>query len=277
MSDQARIDSIDALERLRVSLCRFAEAVRVALAEADSDLSRAGLWLGHEMRTYWKDQVRRRGEAVNRARLVLQRQEHQSTPLGGRYSCVDERKALAQAQRRFEEAERKIANVGRWQRKLEEEAFAYKGVAQGLSQAVESDLPVALARLDKMMEALQAYLAVAPTGTEATLDTGWQAAWTAAAGTPAGDDRGEPTPGAVQPPQADGGPTSSGGGEAIDSQREPQSHHGIDPFAAIAPPGPEDLGHPDSRINCHGPVQALPAGDTIASEPPLPTDDRGKP
>lgn len=183
--DHARVDSIDALGRLRVSLCRFAEAVRVALAEADSDLSRSGIWLGQEMHTYWKDQVRRRDEEVHRARLILRRQESQTTPLGGHYSCVDERKALAKAQRRSEEAQRKLSNIARWGRKLEEEAFAYKGVAQGLSQAVEGELPVILARLDNMMAALQAYLAVSPVEMAGSPEAGWQTAWTASAGTPA--------------------------------------------------------------------------------------------
>ncbi len=52
---------------------------------------------------------------------------------------------------------------------------------------------------------------------------------------------------------ADGWPTSSGGGGAIDSQWESQSLQNVHSSAAIAPPGPEDLGHPSSRLSCHGP------------------------
>jgi len=157
MRDFARVDSIDALKDFRVSLCKFADAIKVGLDEAESEIDRTAIWLKQDQYIHWKRQVRKYQELLTRARIELNRKQQQKTPLGGRYSCVDEKKALAAAKRRFEEAEQKFANVRRWTRQLEQETFAYKGVAQGLIQVVDADVPNALAQLDNMIAALESY------------------------------------------------------------------------------------------------------------------------
>jgi hypothetical protein len=157
MRDFARVDSIDALKDFRVSLCKFADAIKVGLDEAESEIDRTAIWLKQDQYIHWKRQVRKYQELLTRARIELNRKQQQKTPLGGRYSCVDEKKALAVAKRRFEEAEQKLANVRRWTRQLEQETFAYKGVAQGLIQVVDADVPNALAQLDNMIAALESY------------------------------------------------------------------------------------------------------------------------
>jgi len=162
MRDYAKVDSIDALKDLRVSLCKFADAIKAALEEAEGEIDRTAIWLKQDQNSYWKGQVRKYQELVTRAKIELNRKLHEKTPLGGRYSCVDEKKALAAAQRRCDEAELKLANVHRWARQLDQEAFTYKGVAQGLLQMVEADLPHALAQLDNMITALESYATSGP-------------------------------------------------------------------------------------------------------------------
>jgi len=169
MRDFARVDSIDALKDFRVSLCRFADAIKVGLDEAEGEIDRTAIWLKQDQYTHWKGQVRKCQELLTRARIELNRKQQQKTPLGGRYSCVDEKKALAAAKRRFEEAEQKLANVRRWARQLEHEAFSYKGVAQGLMQAVDADVPNALAQLDNMIAALESYASSGPLSEQASV------------------------------------------------------------------------------------------------------------
>jgi hypothetical protein len=141
MSGWARVESIESLKEFRVSLCKFAETVELGLSEADADIRRTAAWLKQDQLGYWKGQVFKRGERVTQAKLALKRKQHQKTPLGGRYSCVDEEKALALAKQRLAEAEQKLANVRRWTRRLEREASLYKGQVQGLSFGVERDVP----------------------------------------------------------------------------------------------------------------------------------------
>ena len=73
---------------------------------------------------------------VTRAKIALTQKKLTKTPLGGHYSCVDEEKALQLARRRLEEAETKLANVQKWNRRLDEEVFEYKGQVQALGRMV---------------------------------------------------------------------------------------------------------------------------------------------
>lgn len=159
MAEYAAVESFEALQRLRTALCRFAEAARTGLDEADAELQRADDWVRCDRSAYWKREGDRRAERFQEARRALARKQAERTPLGGRYSCVEEEQALALATRRLEEAGQKRANVRKWSLRLSEEAFAYRAVAAGLSNALTTDFPNYLARLDRMLEALEAYIA----------------------------------------------------------------------------------------------------------------------
>jgi hypothetical protein len=169
MSDRARVESVEALKTFRAALCKFAEAVKVGLGEAEADIQRMSFWLKQDQYNHWKRQLQKRSELYAQAKSALNRKKMMKTPLGGRYSYVDEEKALAAAQRRLEEAKEKLANVRRWRRLLDEESFTYKGVAQGMSAAVELDVPNALAQLDNMIDALEAYASAAAPGEQRSL------------------------------------------------------------------------------------------------------------
>lgn len=166
MSDFARVDSVAMLKDFRASLCRFAEQSRAGLDEVDGGIQRTMIWVSRDQHAFWKGQIPRRAEDVMRAKLELARKRDQKTPLGGTYSTVEERKALAAAKRRLEEAETKFANVRRWTRRLEQETSTYKGGIRGLSHALDHDIPRAVARLDNMIAALEAYASVRAEGTQ---------------------------------------------------------------------------------------------------------------
>ncbi len=157
MAERAAIESLDALTRLRAALCGLADDAGIALAEADAEILRTASWLREDQRLHWKREVERQTELCTRARSALKRKEAMKTPLGGRYSTVEEEKVLARAQRRLEEVRQRQANVRRWSRLLDDEAFAYKSVAQSLGHLIEAEIPKALARLDRMIAALEAY------------------------------------------------------------------------------------------------------------------------
>jgi len=153
------VESFEALKRLRAALCKFAEVVGAGLAEADADLQRERNWINLDRPTYWQAEAKKRAEALAKAKIALVGKKFQTTPLGGRPSCVEEEKELAKAMRRVEEAERKLASVRHWRRRFDEEFFSYQGVTSSLSQALVGDIPNAVARLDNMLTALEAYAA----------------------------------------------------------------------------------------------------------------------
>ncbi|MEW6250074.1 MAG: hypothetical protein AB1716_05465 [Planctomycetota bacterium] len=161
MGEYVRVESIVALRRFRTALCRFAEAVGLALDEAEAELLRTDLWLKQEQPAHWKRQLALRTELHTRAKSELTRKKYQKTALGLRPSCVDEEKALVLAEQHLAEARAKQAALKAWSRTFERETYAYMAVSQDLRVAVQNGIPRGLAQLDAMVAALEAY-AVSP-------------------------------------------------------------------------------------------------------------------
>lgn len=164
MNGGAKLQSVEALKAFRVALCKFVEAARGSLGEAEADLHRHAAWLSEDRQRFWKMEIRKREEKFREAKMALLEKKLQTSATGGHLSCVDEEKAAAMAQRRFEEAQAKAASTTRWIRLLEERVFEYKGLLQALNHALDTDAINGLARLDRMIESLEAYIALAPPG-----------------------------------------------------------------------------------------------------------------
>src|SRR5256885_9726349 len=130
MSETARVESIDALKAFKRALFKFAEGASVALGDAESEISRAQLWLETEQRSHWNNQVRKRTELVARAKEALRMKKLYKDATGSTQSAVDEEKALAIAQRRLTEAEQKVVAVRRYASQLQKDYHVYKGAVQ---------------------------------------------------------------------------------------------------------------------------------------------------
>jgi hypothetical protein len=172
MGEYVWVESFEALKRLRAALCRFAETVGAGLGEADASLQRERDWVKLARPNYWAAEAKKRSEQLAKAKIALAGKKFETTPLGGRPSFVEEEKALARAMRRVEEAEQKLANLHYWRRRFDEEFFTYQAVASGMSQALAADIPKALARLDNMLTALEAYAVSAAPGMQGSTAAG---------------------------------------------------------------------------------------------------------
>jgi len=155
----ASVSSINALKDFKGALSTFAIVIRTALGEAQSDPQRTTWWVQQDRVTHWQAQKRKRTAQLAQAKSELFRAQvaspDQSVP------ATLERKAVAEAQRRMDEAETKLANIKRWSRLLEREVILYKGHCQQLARAIDGDVPAALLRLDKMVAALEKYVRIA--------------------------------------------------------------------------------------------------------------------
>jgi hypothetical protein len=159
MAGYARIDSIDALKNLRTSLTNFAKKISTALDEADFDIQQTLHWLQHDRYSYWKNELRVRADHLTKAKRELKRKEaFDKSVSGGHLSFIDEKKALAAAQRRFEEAEDKLNKIRRWIPLLEKEGNDCRASLQGLSALISVDLPNERAHIDQMIYALESYV-----------------------------------------------------------------------------------------------------------------------
>jgi hypothetical protein len=164
MSGYARVENSDALKEFRTRLIKFAEIVQVALSDAEGEVQRVLVWLETEANTYWSGQIRKRHEAVEKAKDAVRQKKLFKSPTGSTQSAVEEEKQLRIAQKRLEEAEEKLKNVRRYTPRLQKEISIYKGGVQRLSTTASSDLPVAIGRLDRMIAAIEAYAALSVSG-----------------------------------------------------------------------------------------------------------------
>jgi hypothetical protein len=163
MPQYARINSVVALKELRSALASFAETASLALDEVSSEIQRTLAWLTEDRRRHWKKEVRLRQEQQVQAKLALKRKGVFDLALtGGRTSAIDEKKALAKAERRLQEARRRLARTLSWIQRIDKELSDYRAACAGLTGAIDADIPNARARLEKMVESLEAYVALAP-------------------------------------------------------------------------------------------------------------------
>lgn len=156
----ARVQSVDALMHFRVALWKFAEAANVALGDAESEVQRTLSWLQGEQQQFWTGQIRKRHEFVNRCKDAVRQKKLFKDSTGRTQSAVDEEKALGIALKRLEEAEQKLLNTKRHSSKLQKEMHMYKGAVQSFATVIASDMPNAVASLDRMVRALEAYVSL---------------------------------------------------------------------------------------------------------------------
>jgi hypothetical protein len=174
MSQYASVSSIEVLKSFRASLGTFAEVASGALDETSGEIRRTSTWLRTEQYGYWKKQLQLRNGQFVQAKLALNRKEVFDRAISGSASsCLDEKKALQKAEKRLREAEHKFGQVKAWSQKIEKEVSDYRATVQGLVRAIEVDIPNSRARLDKMIDSLEAYIALAPpeTLTAGSLET----------------------------------------------------------------------------------------------------------
>ncbi len=164
MAESARVESLELLTGFQTVLWKFQASVNAALGDAESELRRIMLWLEIEQDTFWKDQIRKRQTAIERAKEAVRMKKLFKDHSGRPQSAVEEQKELHRAMARLAEAEQKLANVRKWVRALQKEVELYKGSVQRLATSVESLVPQGVAHLERLVAELQAYAAVATEG-----------------------------------------------------------------------------------------------------------------
>ena len=147
---------------------RFVNLAAGALGGAGTEVDKVREWLLGEQSTLWKAQVRKREEAFAEARRRFQQAQSevelaQRGRGGGKQSSDEERLEMRKAKRRLEEAEEKLALIRRWAQRLEQDGAPLVHQAKMHDLALRELGSHAMLRLDRLADAVQAYLD-APTG-----------------------------------------------------------------------------------------------------------------
>jgi hypothetical protein len=161
MSNGARVDSLEALKFFKIALVKFGQSISVALDDADSEVSRTLNWLENEAQSYWQQQIRKRHEALEKAKEALRMKQLYKDASGRTPSAVDEMKAVQVARKRLDDATAKLAITKTSARKMAKEQMIYKGQVQRAYSAAAHDVPSAAAFLNNILIKLEQYVGLA--------------------------------------------------------------------------------------------------------------------
>ena len=160
MAKSAKIISSEAVTMLSRALCKLDEHVRRTLDDVDTQVRRAALWFEQDRHFFWKAEMRRSFDHISEARVALE--QARAKKVGDHQpSCYVERKALARAKARSEETQRRVKELRGAISGLRRAISEYQGTMVRLRSWFDSDLPKALAALERMHDALEAYAGTA--------------------------------------------------------------------------------------------------------------------
>jgi len=165
MSRQANVQSIDALRQFRAALIEYAETVSDITANLHVESRHTIDWMVNDRATYWPAQVRQSSEDLVEARTILQSKQ---VTINGRdrLPCTEEKQALAAARRRHRYTEEKVRQTKKLLPIVKHQGEEYRGTLGRLSQLAETDLPAAIAILDRLITSLEKYAQIRVTGAQ---------------------------------------------------------------------------------------------------------------
>jgi hypothetical protein len=156
----ANVKAVSAISEFRSALCTFIVEARQALAAMEMEARRALEYITEDQAQAWTGEVRRGRETVQQCKLEIHNTRTFKQIANYIPSCIDEKKALAKAERRLQVAELKVEAVRHWGR-LAEQAFRefQARLAQFISM-LDGELPKGVATLERMMASLERYFEV---------------------------------------------------------------------------------------------------------------------
>jgi len=158
---RASITDTQELLHFRGKLVKFADELRVSLADADGEIQRTLSWLDGEAPNHWQRQLRKLHEQVQQTKAAIRDKKLSKTPTGAAPSTAIEEKQLRMLLQKQEHAQQKLANCKRWRQLLDKEVLAYRGMARRAHGIVETTVPAATAELDRAATALEQYTSLA--------------------------------------------------------------------------------------------------------------------
>jgi hypothetical protein len=156
---QANVRSIEAIKDFKLALLTYAEDARVSLGAMEMEIRQVRNWLERDQYSYWQGQVKRAKEGIAEARADLHRRQL-SQMNSDAVSDSDQKEALRIAKRRLEEAEDKVERIKRWVPVLEHALAEYHSQSQPLGDKLSGGLAGSFALLERMIVALEGYMAI---------------------------------------------------------------------------------------------------------------------
>ena len=155
-SQGANVHSVDALKDVQLAMIKFQERAETAMGELRQKIDRTVAWLELDRPNYWKEQERKAYDLLASTRVSYDTCRLRT--VGGRKSdCIEEKKALERAKVRMEYVREKQMIVRKWMVQSSKEANEYRARTSTFQRSLENDLPLMIAQLGRMIDAIEGY------------------------------------------------------------------------------------------------------------------------
>jgi len=154
MAEKAQITSVEAIESFRVQLIVFLGQARPVLEEVGNEMSRTRLWLQNDQRMFWEHELRLRNRKLEEAKQELFNSTISNIPTG---TTALLQMTMQRSQRAVHDAEAKLKFLKRWDNELDNRAAPLLKQAEQLHGFLATDMTRAVAYLDQVLKALEAY------------------------------------------------------------------------------------------------------------------------
>jgi hypothetical protein len=156
MADRAQVTSVEAIESFRSALIIYLSKTRPALEEMSNEVLRARQWLQNDQRRLWENEMKVRTKKLERAKAELF-----SVSMSKMQTVSSAQQLLVhRAEAAFEEAQKKLAILKKWDRELENRSEPLVKQVDQFQSFVTAEMPRAIAYLNQVIRALEAYTEV---------------------------------------------------------------------------------------------------------------------
>jgi hypothetical protein len=157
----ANVHSVNAIKDVRNALIKFQERATTAMGDLRQKIDRTVSWLDQDRPNYWRDQERRAYDLVASTRVGLETCRLR-TVAGRRSDCIEEKKAFERAKMRMEYVREKQQAVRKWMVQAGREANEYRARTSTFQRTLEHDVPMMIAQLARMIDAIEGYSEITP-------------------------------------------------------------------------------------------------------------------
>ena len=166
MSQQAQITSVEAIAAFRAQLVVYLAHVQPVLDEVSSEVLRTRSWLEDDRRRFWQQEFRKRSQKLEDARQEL---FTASMSKMGEATSLHQM-AVQRAQRDLRTVEEKLVMLKKWDRELDNRTGPLVKQMEQLHGFLGVEMERAVAYLDQVLRALDAYRSSAPRGAGPTAE-----------------------------------------------------------------------------------------------------------
>lgn len=163
MSQQAEVRSIQALREFRAALIQYQNALRDSAESLLMEGRRGIEWVQSDRPSYWPGRVRRLDDALLEAKQALEQCEARGFGENRSSSCIDEKKAVARLKSNLDTARQKVQVSRSWRGKVQKDSDEFETRIVQLNDYADLELPKAIAALERIIEALEQYVATGTT------------------------------------------------------------------------------------------------------------------